>query len=507
MASEFGEFFAANLAASASSSDKKTSAGSSAASTTNTNALTKVDPYWSYQTAAMWTTATVAIVTTTLWYHWVAAEAAKQEQQQDQGTGGWWQTISCMIGLGNRRKAPLSSSHTLIVSLHRGACQCGAITFKLTPPRTVHVLQDHGHVGKLQYPTARVPSDQLHLTSGKNLWNSYHLESDDGHIWAFSFCKSCATQLLHATEADQTSLFVNVKCFEANNNVGNNNNNNNNNSRSDENSVGTKSSALSNVTSLPNFADPRLFAQPSMQSNMSDGSSANDSAPQAVKPMKKRSSRQKHRQYVSSSSSRSSSSRKQQRQHSRPTLVTYMEGDADMVGESPPSTSSSRKKKTSRSQPSSSSWNHPQREVLTYSRRVDAYSKMNARLNNTPPSPPIPRSVPSCFGQRQQQQYDYSDEPRVAPTVEWPLVDDDDDDDDDEDEEDLVRPHHNFHGVGAIVDDEDGSISSHSAGEGSKGFATTTTVSSGASSIDYNISASRESMLLHMRKNMKKHMS
>jgi len=400
------------------------------------------------------TTAALAWISTAavglLLLQWMGSSAsAKIEYDEEESSNHWWLTRTILQALGlNPETKALNNNRSRAgkVLLHRGSCQCGSITFKLTPPRTVSVLQNYAHLGKLQYPTARVPSDQLQLTSGKNLWNTYHVQSDDGDIWAFSFCRSCATQLLHATEADQSSLFVNVQCFHENSGKPKNSVHNTAYAPGDENSVGTKNSVLTTVTTLPNFADPRLFAQRPQSSSIpsSDGS---DSSPPTT--------RKKHQ---------SSSSRGNTWKQHQPDLVTYVESDADSVEpirveqQIPSRTSSSSRKYR----------NHPQREVVTYSRRVDAYAKMNARLSGSTP----PRSPPAGFP--------------VAPRAEWPTNDNDHILLDDSDV------------------DEDGSISSHSGNVSKEYSATATTVTSSSASIDYNISASRENMLHNMRKHLRK---
>lgn len=460
---------------------------------------------------------------------------------EDDTGSRWWITRILLRTLGFR-KASKGSDHVEQVVLHRGSCQCGSITFKLTPPRSVKLLQNYAHLGKLQYPTARVPADQLQLTSGKNLWNTYHVQSDDGDIWAFSFCKSCATQLLHATEADQTSLFVNVQCFheiERTKTSRSNATKKNKDAkkakqqgRQDEDSVDTKNSALTTVTALPNFADPRLFAQSRQSSSMlSSGDDASDEAPRAP-PSHRTARRQQYRQASNPRYAAHQPRGNPSWQQHQPNLITYVEGDADsvepMLVEGPPSISSSRKsggrsKKSAVSSSSSSSWNRPQRDLVTYSRRVDAYAKFSTRLSgsNSPPAQQQKRhqhqhSAQISYGQQpiapmvewpppehhqHSSQNSYGQQP-IAPMVEWPptaphnqdSVHDMDEDEDD----DVVHQHPMVH----PDDDDEESLSSHS---GSKTYSVTAaTVASSTASIDYNISASRENMLNNMRKHLAK---
>mmetsp|Transcript_6077 Transcript_6077/g.17060 ORF Transcript_6077/g.17060 Transcript_6077/m.17060 type:complete len:553 (-) Transcript_6077:340-1998(-) len=271
----------------AASEPPSSSSGSSASSSTTTTTTLSVPLL---ATIAGWGTSVVL----GLWIlqSWIAAQ---QKQPHSNGNNSsattqerWWrlfttQTLWRLLGLKTQQKEQKQDSKT--VALHRGSCQCGAITFKLIPPRRVPLLEKYRHLGKQQYPAARVPADQLQLTSGKHLWSSYHVSSpQDGPVWAFSFCRVCSTQLLHATEADQSSLFVNVTCFKQvpeeeqylfNNNV----NINSKTKRSYKTQVsasGNDTDAASSTsqawddmsvgttgTALPYFADPRLFSQPS----------------------------------------------------------------------------------------------------------------------------------------------------------------------------------------------------------------------------------------------------
>ena len=304
------------------------------------------------------------------------------------------------------------------------------------------MLQNYAHLGKLQYPTARVPAENLQLTSGKHLWNTYHVESEEGDIWAFSFCRSCATQLLHATEADQSSLFVNVQCFHLeNNSLAKRSSHPSTIHTGDENSVGTKNSVLTTVTALPGFADPRTFSQPTRRANSSIPSSDDlDSA----QPRKQ--------------GSRSAGSWKQHQSD----LDTYMEsqsGDGDSVEQV------NQYNKPPR-------WNHPQAEVLDYSRRVDAFAQQAARVSPNSRASQQRSPTSRSFGQS------------PGPMVEWPSA--------------PQAQHYN------MMDDDNGSISSHSAV--SKDYTTTamTVSSSSAASIDYNVSTNRELLLNNMRKHLRK---
>uniref|UniRef100_A0A7S3DNU2 CENP-V/GFA domain-containing protein n=1 Tax=Entomoneis paludosa TaxID=265537 RepID=A0A7S3DNU2_9STRA len=253
-----------------------------------------------------WTT-TVALGLLLL--QWVGTHHDENDAENNNYDFSQWltsRTLLQLIGLKQSEEQKKDDDGT--VPLHRGSCQCGSITFKLTPARRVPVLQNYTHLGKLQYPTARVPSDQLQLTSGKHLWNTYHVSSqEDGSIWAFSFCRSCATQLLHATEGDQSSLFVNVSCFavpEQEKASTKKNKKEKGTPACDDASVGTKTSV---ATALPYFADPRLFSEPSPSMRA-------DPAPRGA------------------GLSRGTSWRRQQQQ-SPPELVTYTEGSSLDEGE------------------------------------------------------------------------------------------------------------------------------------------------------------------------------
>ena len=318
---------------------------------------------------------------------------------------------------------------------------------QLTPAREVRAVQSPLS-GKLQYPTARVPSDQLHLLTGKQFWNTYHVKSETGETWAYSFCKLCAIHLLHATDADQSSLFVNLQCFNIvdlekprtslegsfvpQELVTTTHH------HTDADSVVTKTSVISTVTaatqksflttvtSLPDYANPRTFGQLHAQSSSGGEDSAD--ADSASAPQR--------------SLSRKRTSR-------LPPIA--------------PSTTESR------------GWKED-KNSMSLPHGMVAYS---ASGRTQVPLTPSSSASPSF-------------ERPTVPVAGWSVQDEteelglekEDDDDDDKD-----------------------SISSHSGDmdyfstEGNTAASTTATSSS--SSMDFNITANRERMLLNMRKHLK----
>ncbi|KAL7560192.1 hypothetical protein ACA910_016619 [Epithemia clementina (nom. ined.)] len=352
-------------------------------------------------------------------------------------------------------KGSAEEAETMTVLLNRGSCHCGSITFKLTPAREVRVIQSPLS-GKLQYPTARVPSDQLHLVSGKHLWNTYHVQSEEtGETWAYSFCKHCAIHLLHATDADQTSLFVNLQCFNIEGDKLQKNKDSffvprvlkTQNTDGDDSVVtkmsvistvtaATQKSLLTTVTSLPEYANPRTFGQLQQQHVQHQTSTGDDSGDtDSAAPVERRG--------------------RSRTRATTPRLSPMVERR----------------------------WG----EEEDLPRGVVAYSASSlSRPQITPLSAASPAH--SRFGQP------------VAPVAAWPIQDDDEEDEDDEQE--------------AHDDDDKDSISSHSGdidyfssstmdgGTATRSTSTTAT-SSIASSIDYNVTANRERMLQNMRKHLK----
>lgn len=351
---------------------------------------------------------------------------------------------------------------TVTVLLNRGSCHCGAITFKLTPAREVRVIQTPLS-GKLQYPTARVPSDQLHLITGKHLWNTYHVQSEEtGETWAYSFCGHCAVHLLHATDADQSSLFVNLQCF---NFLERENNNEQEHAKYDNTSsyfvprtlspdgddsvvtrrsvvstvtAATQKSLLTNVTSLPDYANPRTFGQMQHQTparlphtpSVGDDSGDTDSAAPVERSVR--------------------SSRRRAPKTSRLSPMVERGGALD-----------------------SEDRDSLPRGVVAYSASSQGLS-FNSRLTSSSSS----ASPHSRF------------ENPVAPVAEWP-VNDEREEEEEDDDKDSISSH-------------SGDLDYFSSSTMEGNTATTTTgTSSSASSIDYNVTLNREQMLHNMRKHLK----
>ena len=337
----------------------------------------------------------------------------------------------------------------------------------MTPAREVRVIKNP-HSGKLQYPTARVPSDQLHLISGKHLWNTYHVRSEEtGETWAYSFCKRCAIHLLHATDADQSSLFVNLQCF---NGMDGDIRKSHKNSfvphvlatptmtTDGEDSVATKTSVISTVTAatqksllttvtaLPDYANPRNFGRyHQFQQPGSTGSSGGED--------------------VTDADSASPVERVQSRVLPRPRAPR-------LPSIASPATNRGWKDETMRNSNSLS------RDVLAYS------ATGSTRTTFASHSPSLFREGP------------------VAPkTAAWPIVDEGPDNNgEDGDPDNNGQDDDDKDSISTNSGDLDYFSASTMEGNTSASTAATSTTSS---SIDYNITANRERMLHNMRKHLK----
>ena len=101
------------------------------------------------------------------------------------------------------------------MTLHKGGCHCGAVTFEVEAPEELDVqLCNCSICSMLSYLHLIVPRNQFRLLSGQNDLQTYTFNT---RVAQHFFCKHCGIKSFYVPRSNPDGISVNVRCLRPDN--------------------------------------------------------------------------------------------------------------------------------------------------------------------------------------------------------------------------------------------------------------------------------------------------
>lgn len=101
---------------------------------------------------------------------------------------------------------------TKSLTLHKGACHCGAVTFELDAPRDLVAMDCNCSICHMKRNTHTiVPASRFRLLTGQDMLTEYTFNT---HKAKHLFCKRCGVQAFYIPRSNPDGYAVTVMCID-----------------------------------------------------------------------------------------------------------------------------------------------------------------------------------------------------------------------------------------------------------------------------------------------------